>query len=526
MNKVNETKAFAQIDELIARWRKEITDPAKDKPELVEEGVNLWYKKTGKKPPLILWCDSPIQMILIPVLVANVLKSDSWKTLVARIGKPKNSNSEEYNEKWKAQWIKVEKNTVLPLLERIWNFQYKNESSTTQQTVLDRLSKHLFAILKDGRLNEETLYPKKLKLPQSGVWHSVPHFEIWQRFIKLSARIEQKTSTGFNFNLTNMQGMFLGAIDHRIVTHNIPGVVGDMLKPTEKEKQLLNRIQFIRSKCTEWDRMANTRAALYTEAAQGYMRPHLTPDIDSNLKFHELAWETYVRVKEETEVALKDPRAHATVLWSANASWLPLALSCRLLDPKHLAEFEDEIDSWAYMFHGAAGFIFADDVCFVCRHPKTMVTNDSGQPHCATGAAAKWVDGFDIHAWRGIMVDEALIKRAHEIKIEEILSEKNAELRRIKLDMFGEERFIRESGSTVVDQDQYGTLYKYTFKVQDPLSLDEPLMMVRVRNATRELDGTFKDYYLRVPPNMTTAKEAVAWTFGMSVDDYKPEFQS
>ena len=50
---------------------------------------------------------------------------------------------------------------------------------------------------------------------------------------------------------------------------------------------------------------------------------------------------------------------------------------------------------------------------------------------------------------------------------------------------------------------------------------DEPLVMVKVKNSTAEPDGIFKNYYLRVPPRMTRAKEAVAWTFGERKNKYR-----
>jgi hypothetical protein len=50
--------------------------------------------------------------------------------------------------------------------------------------------------------------------------------------------------------------------------------------------------------------------------------------------------------------------------------------------------------------------------------------------------------------------------------------------------------------------------------------------MVRVENGTPELDGTRKSYWLRVPPNITTAQEAVAWTFDTKAKDYQPQVQT
>lgn len=68
--------------------------------------------------------------------------------------------------------------------------------------------------------------------------------------------------------------------------------------------------------------------------------------------------------------------------------------------------------------------------------------------------------------------------------------------------------------------DEYGSLYR------KELRHDEPLLIVRVTNATPEADGTFKDYFLRVPPHIETAKEAVAWTFGLTEREYAPEQES
>jgi hypothetical protein len=46
--------------------------------------------------------------------------------------------------------------------------------------------------------------------------------------------------------------------------------------------------------------------------------------------------------------------------------------------------------------------------------------------------------------------------------------------------------------------------------------------MVEVVNATPEPDGTRRVYWLRVPPGTRTAREGVAWTFGLSEDRYRP----
>jgi hypothetical protein len=41
-----------------------------------------------------------------------------------------------------------------------------------------------------------------------------------------------------------------------------------------------------------------------------------------------------------------------------------------------------------------------------------------------------------------------------------------------------------------------------------------------VINATPEPDGTRKHFFLQVPAHLPTAREAVAWTYGMRADAY------
>jgi hypothetical protein len=77
--------------------------------------------------------------------------------------------------------------------------------------------------------------------------------------------------------------------------------------------------------------------------------------------------------------------------------------------------------------------------------------------------------------------------------------------------------YIRDAGGERLDHDaRYGTLWRLN------MPWDEPIVMIEVVNSTPEPDGNFKRYWLRVPPEMTTAREAVAWTFNMPAEEYAP----
>ena len=49
---------------------------------------------------------------------------------------------------------------------------------------------------------------------------------------------------------------------------------------------------------------------------------------------------------------------------------------------------------------------------------------------------------------------------------------------------------------------------------------------LELRSLTAEPDGTHRVYWLRVPPHTRTAREGVAWTFGLGVEEYQPMRQT
>lgn len=130
--------------------------------------------------------------------------------------------------------------------------------------------------------------------------------------------------------------------------------------------------------------------------------------------------------------------------------------------------------------------------------------------------ALSYRDSCGIYAWHGVRVSEAVIVRPETLTPTQILAEQNAEVRRVMFTRFGEDRFIRESGALPIHSDEVGDLYRVD------VPNDEPLVMVRVLNSTPEADASQKPYWLRVPPDMTQARQAVAWTFAMDAKEYAP----
>ncbi len=144
-----------------------------------------------------------------------------------------------------------------------------------------------------------------------------------------------------------------------------------------------------------------------------------------------------------------------------------------------------------------------------------------------TGPAIAWADGLEAFAWHGVAVEPWVIREPERITVATIDGERNVEVRRVLVERFGEERLIREGGAELVDEDDAGRLWR---RHLDPPVLwgrrEEPVVMVEVRNSTPEPDGTRRTYFLRVPPTLRTAREAVAWTFGLGALEYRPATES
>lgn len=143
-----------------------------------------------------------------------------------------------------------------------------------------------------------------------------------------------------------------------------------------------------------------------------------------------------------------------------------------------------------------------------------------------------------VSVWKGTDTRVPLLSdwlESHALPAKLIFNETNVEVRRDLIDRLGAERFLRESEATVVASDDYGRLMRCD------LPGDEPFVMVEVVNSTPEGAGYrpapgeagvwngnrwFKLYVLRVDPRCRTAREAVAWTFGMTEEGYEPGIQT
>lgn len=157
------------------------------------------------------------------------------------------------------------------------------------------------------------------------------------------------------------------------------------------------------------------------------------------------------------------------------------------------------------------------ELCFVSERHNIVKRDDRGRLHSIDSPAVQYPDGWSIYAIHGVRIKEHIVINPEKITVEEIESENNTEVRRVMREKYGNDRYIKDSGAVLFHKDRYGELYRKEIKNDN-----EPFCMVKVINSTAESDGTFNIYFLQVPPSCRTTHEAVAWTFGKTVENYNP----
>jgi hypothetical protein len=159
-------------------------------------------------------------------------------------------------------------------------------------------------------------------------------------------------------------------------------------------------------------------------------------------------------------------------------------------------------------------WIGADEIVCV---PRPAIWTDHDRLNREDGPAIEWPGGERYYFRRGVEVPNWIFERPQTITASMIFAELNVEIRRCMMERFGFGRFLRESGSSLLAQDAHGKLWRTRIGQQGHAQSETVL---EVRNGTREPDGTYRQYFLSVPPDMRSATEAVAWTYGLSSEQY------
>ena len=166
------------------------------------------------------------------------------------------------------------------------------------------------------------------------------------------------------------------------------------------------------------------------------------------------------------------------------------------------------------------GWIFPfENIVIACERP-TVRWNDAGEIHSENSPAIEFKD-FSVWAIDGIRVPEKIVLAPESQTIEEIQSEDNEEVRRIRISRYGWTNYLREIGGSIVDTQQapggwmealikttnYAVLCTYDPSTGRPYALEVSLDCDSCESAQRYLyapDIAFEGLGLKVPGAIET----------------------
>ena len=136
-----------------------------------------------------------------------------------------------------------------------------------------------------------------------------------------------------------------------------------------------------------------------------------------------------------------------------------------------------------------------ENVLSISDRPEVLNRDEQGRLHCENAPSIKYRDGWSLYNWHGVSVPEYVIEKPQEITIEKIHAEKNAEVQRVMIERYGEEKYIVDSGmQPVAKDDRFGDIYL------KEVEAGKPIAKIRVVNRSPEPDGSFKIYWLNINP--------------------------
>jgi hypothetical protein len=139
-----------------------------------------------------------------------------------------------------------------------------------------------------------------------------------------------------------------------------------------------------------------------------------------------------------------------------------------------------------------------EDVCWMSERPDFVRFDEENRLHSDVGPVIKYGDEFKIWSLHGVQVDEQIVMQPETQSIEQINTEQNAEIKRIRIERYGWEKYLVDTDAKVVDT-----------RRNDIEGTKEALMHVEdIRVLICHCPSTGRVYAMEVPPTTKTCQEA------------------
>jgi len=148
------------------------------------------------------------------------------------------------------------------------------------------------------------------------------------------------------------------------------------------------------------------------------------------------------------------------------------------------------------------GFIFYfEKICFVCDRPRHLRFDSQNRLHAEAEPAIEFADGWNFYYYHGVRLPEEYGQlHPNQWHSQWLLTEENAEVRRVLIEGMGYDRLCQELEAKQIDSWQ-----EYALLQIDNADV-EPICLLKMT-----CPSTGFIHALRVPPNLTSALDAIGW---------------
>ena len=162
---------------------------------------------------------------------------------------------------------------------------------------------------------------------------------------------------------------------------------------------------------------------------------------------------------------------------------------------------EDNYDLFLEWARCCPFVLFTETDVMASRRPVELHLDDQNRLHNEDGPASRYKDGWSIWVINGVTVDEQIVMSPETQTVKQILDETNEEVRVIRLERYGYEKFFKEIGSVVLDERDNDIEGTKEFLVKG--GGISALLCV--------CPSTNKRFVLQVPTTVGTCKAAQSW---------------
>ena len=320
--------------------------------------------------------------------------------------------------------------------------------------------------------------------------------------------------------------------------------------------------------------LVSSLQASLRRSLESSLEPSLWSSLGSSLEYS-LSASLSSSLRSALDWSLEPPLAQS--FWGQlEYAWIAFFSFCETMGVAYEPARAEQLRLWDEVARSCGWWCPFRDLVIVMERPAAVRMERSGgtddfptyRLHCETGPALLMRDGWAAYAIHGTRVPAALVEAPETLTIEQITSERNAEVRRIMIDRFGAARFLRGIDAELVHVEHgegagrevrpAGVGYRALWRASLPGDV-EPLMMVDVVNSAPEPIGYVPDpgqhgvwngnrfhrmYMLRVDPRLRpmyaegdprgrfgkpqklTAHNAIASTMGLRGEEYAPLLES